>query len=235
MTDDSNEVAAGPDFSTILASSVHDMKNSLGMLLNSLDDIVASTPPANEQQAKQFSILQYEASRINGELIKLLALYRMEKNRLPLHIDEQFVIDMLEEQVARNYSLFQSRNISLLLACEEDLSWYFDAELVGGVLHNILVNCSRYSQKNVKVSAYLENQKLCITVEDDGCGYPQEMLVSIDARSNRTVDFNSGSTNLGLYFAEQVARMHTRNGVAGTILLANGGQLGGGVFKMVLP
>ncbi len=235
MTERDSKLKSGPDFSTILASSVHDMKNSLGMLLNSLDEIVATTPPANEQQAKQFSVLQYEASRINGELIKLLALYRMEKNRLPLHIDEQFVIDMLEEQVARNYSLFQSRDVALTLDCDEDLGWFFDAELVGGVLHNILVNCARYAQKCVKVAAYMENDQLCITVEDDGSGYPEEMLASSDAMTNRTVDFANGSTNLGLYFADQVARMHTRKGVAGQISLDNGGDLGGGIFKLVLP
>lgn len=235
MVDKQHEQNDGPDFSTVLASSVHDMKNSLGMLLNSLDEMVTSTPPVNPEQAKQFSVLQYEASRINSELIKLLALYRLQKNRLPLHIDEQFAIDMLEEQVARNYALFESRGVTLTLECEEDLSWYFDAELVGGVLHNILVNCARYSQKSVLISAAMEDSQLCIAVEDDGSGYPQDMLESSEALTNRSVNFESGSTNLGLYFAEQVARMHKRGGVCGRIELANGGKLGGGVFRLKLP
>lgn len=235
MVDNPSEHDAGPDFSTVLASSVHDMKNSLGMLLNSLDEMVASTPPANPEQARQFSVLQYEASRINSELIKLLALYRMQKKRLPLHIDEHFVIDMLEEQVARNYALFEARGVSLTLNCDEALSWYFDAELVGGVLHNILVNCARYSQKSVLISASLDDQELTISVDDDGSGYPAEMLESLEALSGRSVNFESGSTNLGLYFAEQVARMHKRDGVLGCIHLTNDGALGGGTFSLILP
>ncbi len=234
MTDQPEE-QEGPDFSTVLASSVHDMKNSLGMLLNSLDEIVAAVVPANDEQARQFATLQYEASRINGELIKLLAIYRMQKNRLPLHVDEHFVIDMLEEQMARNHGLFLSRGVSITLDCDEDLNGYYDVELVGGVIHNILVNCARYSKREIRLAAFMRNGKLVLTVEDDGSGYPEDMLTGENARTHNAINFDTGSTNLGLYFAEEVAKMHRTDGEIGGIRLYNGGALGGGVFEMELP
>lgn len=46
------------DFSLVLASSVHDMKNSLGMLLNSLEEVIEHSPPKDDLQKKNFSILQ---------------------------------------------------------------------------------------------------------------------------------------------------------------------------------
>ena len=226
---------AKADFSLILASSVHDMKNSLGMLLNSLESVMQETPAENEEQAKRFATLQYEASRINTELIQLLSIYRMENDRLPVQVDEHYLIDVLEEQVARNDTLFQTRSLQVSIDCDEDLLWYFDAELVGGVIHNILVNGARYSKSQMKVSARLENEEMIITVSDDGGGYPPFMLGTPNQSFAKSVSFSEGNTHLGLYFAQETARLHSRNQREGRIDLSNGGDLGGGVFQMYLP
>lgn len=222
------------DFSLVLASSVHDMKNSLGMLLNTLEGVIADTPAQNEEQAKRFACLQYESSRINVELIQLLSIYNMQNDRMPLHIDENYVIDTLEEQIARNHMLFETRNIEVEVICDEDLNGYFDAELVGGVIHNILVNCARYCKKNMQITAARSEGGLCIAINDDGGGYPPSMI-SAPGEANAGVSFSSGSTNLGLFFAFEVAALHCTTDICGRIELANNGPLGGGVFKLHLP
>ncbi len=230
MDDPSNPL----DFSLVLASSVHDMKNSLGMLLNSLEGIITETPPENEEQAKRFAILQYETSRINGELIQLLSIYRMQKNRLPLHVDEHYVIEMFEDQIARNHMLFETRNIAIDLQCGDDMHWYFDNDLVGGVVHNVLINCARYTKTALQVTAEMLDQVLCISIADDGDGYPEAMLGE-PVKPSSSDGFSSGSTNLGLFFANEVAKLHCQKGVCGRIELENNGPLGGGVFKLYLP
>lgn len=223
------------DFSLILASSVHDMKNSLGMLLNSLECVMQETPAENEDQAKRFATLQYEASRINTELIQLLSIYRMENDRLPVQVDEHYLIDVLEEQVARNDMLFQTRSLTVDVDCDEDLLWYFDAELIGGVVHNVLVNGARYSKSKMKLKAEVVDDELIVTVADDGGGYPSFMLGCPKQSFAKSVSFSEGNTHLGLYFAQETARLHSRNKRQGRIDLSNGGDLGGGVFNIYLP
>ena len=230
MKDDTNPM----DFSLVMASSVHDMQNSLGMLLNSLEGIVAETPPENEAQAKRFATLQYECSRINGELIQLLSIYRMKDNRLPLHVDEHFVIDMLDDQLARNHMLFETRGVEVEVDCDADLAWYFDNDLAGGVIHNIMINCARYTKSKLKVAAAVENGVLCVSIADDGAGYPAAMLEA-PLNFDGAVNFETGSTNLGLFFANEVAKLHCQGDVCGRIELSNGGPLNGGEFKLFLP
>lgn len=222
------------DFSLVLASSVHDMKNSLGMLLNSLEVLIRDNSPKDEEQVKQFATLQYETSRINGELIQLLSIYRMENDRLPLNVDEHFVIDTLEEQLARNHMLFETRGVDVQINCDKDLNWYYDGELVGGVIHNVLVNCARYTNAKLLLNAEVVDNALCIFIADDGQGYPESMIHA-PQENNMGVSFASGSTNLGLFFASEVAKMHFQDGVCGRIELKNSGPLGGGVFKLYLP
>jgi len=230
MTKPTNSV----DFSLVLASSVHDMKNSIGMLVASLESFIEEFPPVNDRQTKHFNTLHYEASRINAELVQLLTIYRMQNDHLPLRVDQHYVIDVLEDQLARNHSLLESRNIHPRLECDDSLEWFFDADLVGCVVQNVIVNCSRYTRGELLVRATVEQDFLRITVADDGGGYPPSMLESPSTFVNKA-EVNEGSTHLGLYFAEEIARLHKQKNRVGYIRLENGPPLGGGSFNLFLP
>lgn len=230
MTDNQETI----DFSLVIASSVHDMKNSVGMLLASVEAIMQETPPENEEQAKRFNTLHYEASRINGELIQLLTIYRMQNQFLPVHIDEHYVIDILEDQVARNHLLMETGGIELSMNCSDDLNWYYDDDLLGSVIHNVLVNCIRYTKSRISLSAGMEDDCLFITVADNGPGYPDHMLEN-PTNLVEEAEVSRGNTHLGLYFAERIAVRHTQKNRHGYIKLSNGGDLGGGIFKIVIP
>lgn len=222
------------DFSFVLASSVHDMKNSLGMLLNTLAEVMVQYPPQNNEHAKSYAVLEYEAARINSELIQLLSLYRLDHDQVRAHIEECMVIDVLSEQVARNHGLLQTRQLELVLQCDESLTGYFDSDLVGGVINNILVNCARYSKHKLILSAQQTAEGLCMTIEDDGPGYPQDMLNASTFAESRA-NFASGRPHLGLMFANKVALMHCNKAQQGFIRLTNDSSLGGGCFKLYLP
>lgn len=222
------------DFSSVLASSVHDMKNSLGMLLNTLADVMAKYPPQDDAHAKSYAVLEYEAARINSELIQLLSLYRLDHDKVHAYIEECQVLDVLSEQVARNHTLLQTRSIELELDCDESLSGYFDSDLVGGVVNNILVNCARYSKSKLKLSAAQTSDGLCISIEDDGPGYPEHML-NASTFCEAKATFAGGRPHLGLMFANKVALMHQNKTQRGFIRLDNESSLGGGCFKLFLP
>ncbi len=230
MSDDQEPI----DFSLVIASSVHDMKNSIGMLLASLEGVMQDMPAANKTQEKHFNTLHYEASRINSELIQLLTIYRMYNKFLPVQIDEHYVVDVLEDQIARNHMLMETGGIQLTFNCDENLHWYYDDDLIGSVVHNILVNCIRYTKTAIVMSAEKEGDLLCFTIADDGPGYPESMLEN-PADLVEEAQVSKGNTHLGLYFASRIAAMHKQKNRHGYIKLENGGPLGGGVFKLYVP
>ncbi len=222
-----------PDFALIMASTVHDMKNSLSMLLNSLETICDEMPD-EWKESNKVATVQYEAERVNNDLIQLLGLYRLEHDRLSIHVDEQFVKDFLDEQDARYEALLNARNIDLEVQCDENLIGYFDRDIVAGILNNALTNAARYTKNKVKLSAYNEDEYLVIELSDNGTGYPPTMCEK-PGEILKGIDFESGSTSLGLYFAMHVAELHKQGDRNGHIKLDNGGDLGGGIFKIYLP
>lgn len=221
------------DFSFVLASSVHDMKNSLSMLLGSLEEMIQDSPPQNDEQKNYISILQYEASRINSELIQLLNIYRLQNKSLQFSIDENYAIETFEDQIARNDVLFKTKNIEIDVECDEGLIWFYDNELLGNVIHNILINSTRYAKSKIKLSASVNNERLSITIEDDGFGFPEFMLQAALPENNK--NSSADSTRLGLFFAAKIASFHRQGENKGEIALSNGGSLGGGVFTIIIP
>lgn len=221
-------------FEMLLASSVHDMKNSLGLLLSEIDrigDVLQSLP---EAQDNGIADAQYQARRINTSLMELLSLYKLEKKQISIHYAEVMVIELLEDVLAAFSRTAEARGVSLELDCDDMLMWFFDIDLISIVLNNIVGNGIRYSKNTIVLRADCFEQQLRVRIEDDGQGYPQHML-GAGLEFQQTVDANSGSTGLGLYFAQEIAAQHQRNGRQGAIHLRNEGELGGGCFELLLP
>lgn len=220
------------DFSMVLASAVHDMKNSLGMLLNSLDEL-RTEHETSLAASDKFNMLQYEAERMHNDLVQLLGIYRLGENNLSAHMEEHYVPDFLSEHLARHVPLLEGLKINYEVDAD-DINGFFDEDLLTGVLNNTINNAIRYTKSRIRLTARQESDYLVIGVEDDGRGYPESMQHS-GTPDFRSLDFNSGSTSLGLFFASSVAKLHTDGERTGSIRLRNGGSLGGGVFEIWLP
>jgi len=236
------------DLSTFLLSSIHDMKNSLSMMASYLEDALAQAPaeasgetsntPARQKTAQAL----YEAQRVNNHLIQLLALYKIDQSFYPFDPREQSLADLAREALARALPLAESKGIQLDCDCPENLFGWFDYELVFGVIVQALHNALHYTRSKVFLKASASETGVVIQIEDDGPGFPEFLLEQGNA-AQRGISFETGSTGLGLYFANVVASLHQAGGRAGRIVLENGhnpgdqpgSQLGGGCFSLHLP
>lgn len=224
----------GPDFSLVIASTVHDMKNSLAMLMQAHSQWLERLP-VDQRQTPEQGVMAYEFDHLNGMLVQLLGLYKLGVDQLPLRPDYHELDDFLEGQLASHAEVFSSRGIVGHYEVD-DFSplGFFDRELIASVIANVINNVIRYARQTVQLSAREEDGQLLLTVNDDGAGYPAQMIER-QADYVQGINQSSGSTGLGLYFAARIAALHQRNGVQGRIEIANGGPLGGGLFSLYLP
>lgn len=230
MSKDENSL----DFSTVLASSVHDMKNSLSMLLCTLDDITVVCGNRDCASSAKFLQLQYEGQRVTHHLIQLLAIYKIENAAYSANIAEHSLEDFLEESAMQSEALLSPKGITIECQCEKDLMGFFDREMVAGVVNNVVNNAYKYSKDKIRLTAQQVGDFVEISIEDNGDGYPQAMLCEHSDQLSG-VNFKSGSTGLGLYFSSLVAKMHKNKGCQGYIACTNHGIDGGGKFSIFLP
>lgn len=222
------------DFSTVLGAAVHDMKNSLCLLNKSIEDISRSIATPDVITSEHLASAHYEAARLNTGLVQLLSLYRARLDNLPVNIDEHCVEDMVEEIITSNKSYLNHKNMSLEVNKSADLLWYLDSDLIYILLNDVLINALRYGKQKILLSVYQEAENLIFKIEDDGPGYPQNMLEAT-LINVQEYDISQGRTGLGLFFARLIAQAHTRGNKSGSISLTNGGALGGSVFVLALP
>jgi len=225
--------AKSMDFSTILAGCIHDVKNSLSILINRLAEVSAAIRDCDNKIALEQ--LQYQGKRINNHLVQLLVLYRIDQAQYFANIGEIGIRDFLADTIDPYIPMFTNKNITVSLCCNDDLYWYIDSDLLHGVLVNIMNNLYIYAESKIEIAAWQENQTFILQIKDDGPGYPEEMSDVSTRDAQKRFSFKSSSTGLGLFFSEMAAEMHQNNGKTGYITMSNDGIDGGGCFSIVLP
>lgn len=224
------------DFSDMLASSIHDIKNSLSLVSTTLAEMIGN-PENTFADTRQASLLQHEVQRVNHNLVQLLTLYKLGDEGATIDIDEHNVEELFLECIANNEVVCQSLGIALDYDCDPMLSGFFDIEMVRSVIDSTIGNARRYARSRIHLAALEESGYLVLRVEDDGAGFPPELLFR--GNTNRQLYlFNpraSGRTRLGLLFAEKISDLHRSGERKGHIEVRNACNLAGGCFELWLP
>ena len=222
-----------------LASTVHDMKNSISVLSGTLETLLVNAAPQTESAYPQMSHMLYQTKRLNDNLIQLLALYKqVGKPEYPFDIQPLEMGSLVEQVVAASRVLLKAKGITLEADFDPALIWHFDEDLIIGVLGHAINNATNYTNDKIRISIANVDHYLEIRVEDNGRGYPAAMLeagVLAMHGASAGVNFLTNSTGLGLYFSSEVAKMHKHRARSGSLRLENGGAYDGGCFVLSLP
>jgi K+-sensing histidine kinase KdpD len=220
------------DMHTVMASTVHDVKNSLGMINNQLADLVKRLKTSDPDSARELLRIQLECGRINNGMVHMLGLYKLNQGMFSPKVEEVYVPDVIMDVTSRYREMLDAMGVALSVNIDDDLLWYMDSNLVEGLLTNVLTNSIRYSKSLLSFDIQEVDGWLNIRIRDDGDGFPEKMLTMLDEAE--TVCFESGATGLGLYFCQQIAQMHTAGERKGYVQLSNEAS-GGAVFDLFLP
>lgn len=223
-------------FTDLMASSIHDMKNSVNVQVHALEHI-ANAAKARGDLAAFNSLVGViaQSHRVNANLIQLLSLYKFGKSTYPLDIQEHSVAELIAEAVLQQRAVLDFKGISVAVDCADTCYGYFDHDLMTGVLLNALNNACSYTHDKIRIAAQMQDGALVLRVEDNGPGYPAHMLQGQGVQASKGVNFFNGSTGLGFYFSARVAQLHQNHGRVGSLTIANGGAYGGGCFVVTLP
>ncbi len=222
-----------------LASTAHDMKNSISVLAGTLETLIAGASPAVDAAYPQMAHMLYQTKRLNDNLIQLLALYKqVGQPEYPFDVQPLEIGDLVEQVVSAERILLDSKGIVLETDFDPALLWHFDEDLIIGVVGHAINNAIHYTRDRIRLAIAKVDGALEIRVEDNGGGYPAAMLeagVSAMHGASAGVNFLTNSTGLGLYFSSEVAKMHRHRNRSGSLHLENGGRYGGGCFVLRLP
>lgn len=227
----------------LLAASIHEIKNRFGVVFSQLDSLLQAIP-LDQQKQQQAEQIKSESQFISSELVRVLASYKalmsaadIEQSGYQADSDIQqdpvYLVDFLEEKIARHGNTVRAHHLNLEYDCDDDLEGFFDPALINIILDTAIYNAVKENAKTLLLMCYQEGNDLLIQVEDDGPGFPTAMLTQAPAVSELKDD--GLSTGLGLYFARTLISQHVASGRSGQIQLGKSQALGGACVTLVLP
>lgn len=217
-------------FSQILASSVHDLKNSLQTVRTLIRTLALEQ--ANLEKP-EFRILDLETARMNSCVMQLLVLYRLDASHFKPLLEECRVLDILEEAGYQQSLQIQLRQISFAVESSDDLFCFCDDTLINTVLVSIVNNAMRYCRQAIRLSGWQQGDYVCLCIEDDGPGFSSDIIA--EAQGVKSSELAKGNTGLGLHFASTIAELHSQGQRHGFITVDNESTLGGARFSLFLP
>lgn len=216
-----------------VADAAHELRSPVAavkvMLENTLRKMAHNPETQEELQA-----MEQELDRLSKLVNDLLILSSVEKARNSLVKEEVSVGELIASVGQDLLPLARLKHIRLSWEAQEALYWPLDGQRIFRVIYNLVDNAIKYSPDGgeVGISYRVQDDKLYITVTDQGEGIPPEERERIFQRFYRADKARSratGGTGLGLAIAREIAQLH------GGDITVSGDSGEGSVFTLLLP
>ncbi|HOY46457.1 MAG TPA: ATP-binding protein [Candidatus Dojkabacteria bacterium] len=168
---------------------------------------------------------------------ELLDISRMESGKeLQFIKSEGDIMEVVNDVLEEQKGLISQKSLKLNLDTEgrTSLMVNMDKEKIRQVFMNLVNNAIKYCRPEgeISISVRTQDDKLAVSVADNGIGIPKEQQGRIFEkffRSDNAVKMQAQGTGLGLYVANQIIKNH------GGVLNFSSDENKGSVFTFIIP
>jgi two-component system OmpR family sensor kinase len=206
----------------------HELRTPLSILRGELE-LACDRPGSRAEMKRSLESALQEAEQLGRLTEDLLTLARADSGRLEPHLEPVDLLGASHRAVVR-YALPGGPVVDVV---GDPVTVSADPVLLDRLLRNLITNASRHASRRVQVAVGAEDGVACLTVADDGSGFPAGFLpVAFDRFTRADADRNRdhGGSGLGLAIVAAIARSQR-----GRVEVGNGEPLGGGRLRVWLP
>lgn len=193
-----------------VANVSHELKTPITTIKSYTETLIEYDDLSGDTSKGFLDIIDKECDRMNKILRDLLLLSNMDYKKTVWEKSQFKVLELIDDIILKLRLALEEKNQEIEVFVEDNLPDIFaDRDGLQQVLINIIFNAIKYTEKNgiIKVSSFIDKNKLIIRVKDNGIGIPEEDQRRIFERFYR-VDKGrarlSGGSGLGLSIAKQI-------------------------------
>jgi PAS domain S-box-containing protein len=222
----------------LTAMLFHDLQSPLGNVISSLELLAYEIPPesANSPLYAMLDIARRSSRRLETLIRSLLDINRLEAGQPITEQSQVNVINLVEEVFEIELPNFEQRRVHFANGLPEDLPHvYVEEDMIRRVLVNLVNNALKYSSEDqtITITGQLlpENDRLLMSVSDQGTGIPKQFRESIFEKFERIAAKHSDAKGLGLGLAFCRLAVEAHNGR----IWVDDAPSGGARFNFTLP
>ena len=192
-----------------ISDASHDLKTPLSSMMLKLGLLEKVEDENRRSELRQE--LRERASHLAELITDLFTLSRIEGHDV-IEVQSINLNEIVETVVLDTAILAEEKNLNLSTDLSQDnLTFEGNAEQMNRVISNFMTNAIRYtSEGSIRIQTWLEDDKVCVNVQDTGIGIPADSLDKVFDRFYRTTEARDTQegTGLGLAIAKAIADRH---------------------------
>ena len=216
LIDVTKEVEIDKMKSNFISNVSHELRTPVTVLRTYIDTLYNHSDDFDEKTNKEFfEVINKEAARLQKMVNDILDFSRLEAGNVKVVKEKTNIIPLIECEIKSMQVLAEEKNITFSLIKEPNLPESpINADSIERALNNLLSNAIKYSPENgrIKVRAEIarDPQFVEVSVEDQGCGIPEEHQKKIFERFYRVENdtHTVKGTGLGLHLVKITIEKH---------------------------
>ena len=196
-----------------IAGVSHDVRTPLALILGWAEQMERDVTLSDAAREKAGSI-RMQSEKIRTLIADLNLTSKLQYGAQPLR-KELFTAGPLFRKLVAEFCdspVMEQCGLELVQTeAAEHARIQADQALLERLLNNLLGNSIRHNQRpvTIEIKTDVRDHRLCLTITDDGEGYPQEILQALKNGSDEGADTEVHTLHiLGLHVVEQIAAAH---------------------------
>ena len=192
----------------------HELRTPLTLILGPLEDL-QQDKELLPRQHKKISVIHDSAIRLLNLINQILEFRKTETQNRQLRVGKSNLSVLITETGLRYKELNRKENIQFKISVEnEPAILYFDREIITTVLHNLISNAIKYTEKGeITIALHTvrrnDTEYAEIKVADTGQGIPPDELPHIFERYYQAKSGQQASgTGIGLALVKNLVKLH---------------------------
>lgn len=221
LIDVTKEVEIDKMKSNFISNVSHELRTPVTVLRTYIDTLYNHAADFDEETNKEFfEVINKEAARLQKMVNDILDFSRLEAGNVKVVKENTNLVPIIESEIKSMQVLAEEKHITFSIIKEPNLPDIpINADSIERALNNLLSNAIKYSPENgrIKVRAEIARDPnfVEVSVEDQGCGIPEEHQKKIFERFYRVENdtHTVKGTGLGLHLVKITIEKHHKGEV----------------------
>lgn len=197
--------------SDFISNVTHELKTPLTSIRMYAESLMMGRVKSDSVQKEYLSIVVNETDRLKRMINNILEFSKMEKGKPEYHFVNSNLASILNTSIQDMNYWFEKEHFEVVAELDESIYYEVDPEKMKQAIGNLLSNAIKYSTdtKKIFIRLFKKSELVCIEVEDQGIGIPEDKLSRIFEQFYRIEQKESISgTGLGLTVVKEIIEAH---------------------------